>query len=226
MRELPIANFMQYLAGFGIAVVVRLLGLQGAEDLERSARELRIDEGVLQRDDQAVAPEWGDEPWESGGRQENQVIRALNRQPKRSHVLQPLAKETVKFLVAGLDLDHVLQPVRHRLGMVLTFGSARRSQSATKNAGRRLSTHSGGSNAMTRSVQGHLEAQPSIGVHRLRVRRENCHSAAEIAAAVGGTKLLVRLGPIRRDPPSTQMLPDLPRRYRRNRSGARSRAGT
>ena len=58
MRKFAIANFVQYLPGLGIAVVVLLLCLQRAENFQCSARKLRIDKGVLQRDDQAVASEW------------------------------------------------------------------------------------------------------------------------------------------------------------------------
>ena len=47
MRKLAVAHFMQDLAGLGVAVVVHFLGLQGAENLQCSARKLRIDEGVL-----------------------------------------------------------------------------------------------------------------------------------------------------------------------------------
>jgi hypothetical protein len=48
-------HFVQDFAGLGIAVVVHFLGLTGAKNLQCSARKLRINEGVLQRDDQAVA---------------------------------------------------------------------------------------------------------------------------------------------------------------------------
>jgi hypothetical protein len=47
MGKFAISHFVQYLAGLGIAVVVLLLCLQCAENLQCSARKLRIDEGVL-----------------------------------------------------------------------------------------------------------------------------------------------------------------------------------
>ncbi len=47
MCELAVAFFMQDLAGLGVAVVVDLFGLQGAENLERSAGKVGIDQGVL-----------------------------------------------------------------------------------------------------------------------------------------------------------------------------------
>jgi hypothetical protein len=99
---------VQDLAGLGIAVVINFFGLPGAENLQRSACKLRIDKGVLQRDNQAVASERGDEPWKSSARHEHQVIRACDRQPERGHVLECLAKQTIKFLVAGLNLGHLL----------------------------------------------------------------------------------------------------------------------
>ena len=107
MRKFAVAHLMVYLAGLGIAVVVLFLRLQGAQDLQCSARKVRIYEDVLQRDDQAVASERSYEPREAGGRQENHVIRACHRQAERSHVLKRLAKQTIEFLVAGLDLDNV-----------------------------------------------------------------------------------------------------------------------
>src|SRR6516164_7208857 len=42
------------------------------------------------------------------------MVRTLDRQTQRSHVLQRLMKETVEFFVACPDLDHVLEPFRHR----------------------------------------------------------------------------------------------------------------
>ena len=107
MRKFAVAHFMQDLAGLGIAVVVFFLCLQGAEYLQCAAGKLRIDQGVLQRDDQAVASKRSDKPRQTGGRQENHVIRARNRQAECRHVLERLAKQTIEFFVAGLDLDNV-----------------------------------------------------------------------------------------------------------------------
>jgi len=47
---------------FGIAVWIIVLGLQRTQNLERSAGEFRIDQYILQRNDQAIAAEWSDEP--------------------------------------------------------------------------------------------------------------------------------------------------------------------
>ena len=152
MRQFAVAHFVQYLAGLGIAVVVVFLCLQGAENLQCSARKLRIDEGVLQRDDQAVASERRDEPGKPGGRQENHMIRACHRQAERGHVLERLAKQAIKFLVAGPDLDNVFQPVRQSSRRGATCGCARCSRSAKQNAGRRLPGYREGSNAMARPV--------------------------------------------------------------------------
>ena len=62
MRELAIAQLVQDLARLGIAIRIVLLGLQRAEDIQRAARELGIDQDVLQRDDQTVAAEGRHEP--------------------------------------------------------------------------------------------------------------------------------------------------------------------
>src|ERR1700693_5919637 len=59
MCKFTVPYFVQYLAWLGIAVIVFFLRLQGAENLQCSARELRIDKDILQRDDQGVASERG-----------------------------------------------------------------------------------------------------------------------------------------------------------------------
>ena len=48
MREFAVAQFVHDLARFGVAIVVALLRLPAAEHVERAARELRIDQDVLQ----------------------------------------------------------------------------------------------------------------------------------------------------------------------------------
>jgi len=108
MRKLTIAHFMQYLAGLGIAVCVLVRRLQGAEDLQCSAAKLRIDQRVLQRDDQAVASKRRDKPREAGGGQKDHMIGVANRQAECCHVLQRLAKQAVEFLIASPDFDDVL----------------------------------------------------------------------------------------------------------------------
>src|SRR4029077_4504830 len=99
---------MQDLAGLGVAVVVNFFGLPRAENLQCSACKLRIDKVVLQRDNQAVASERGDEPWKPGGGQKTGVLRACDREPGAAQFPEALAKQTIKFLVAGRDLGHVL----------------------------------------------------------------------------------------------------------------------
>jgi hypothetical protein len=38
-------------------------------------------------------------------------------QAERSHILERLAEQAIKFLVAGANLDDVFQPIRQRLGV-------------------------------------------------------------------------------------------------------------
>jgi hypothetical protein len=71
----------------------------------------------LQRNEQDIATERGDEPRQSRGGYKDRVVRFSDRQTERRHVLQGLAKETVELFVAGLDLGHRLQLFRHRLGV-------------------------------------------------------------------------------------------------------------
>ena len=80
MGELAVAHLVQDLPGLSVTVVVPILGLKRAQDVERAAGEVWIDQQVLQRNDQAVPAERGDKPRQAGGRQENQVIRADDRQ--------------------------------------------------------------------------------------------------------------------------------------------------
>jgi len=46
------------------------------------------------------------------------MVRALDRQTERGHVLQRLVEETVEFFVAALNLGHNLQPLRHSPGVL------------------------------------------------------------------------------------------------------------
>ena len=62
MRKLAVAQFVEDFSRFGIAVWVILFGLQRAQNLQGSAGEFRIDQDVLQRNDQAVAAERSNEP--------------------------------------------------------------------------------------------------------------------------------------------------------------------
>ena len=53
--------------------------------------------------------------------------------------------------------------------------------------------------------EGDLKAEPPVGVHRLcrRMRRGDCHRAAEVAVAVGRAQMLARFRPIRGDAAAT-----------------------
>jgi hypothetical protein len=70
MRKLATPQFMEDFARFGVAVWIIALGLQRTPNFQRPAGEFRIDQDILQRNDQAIAPEGSDEPWQSGSRQE------------------------------------------------------------------------------------------------------------------------------------------------------------
>jgi hypothetical protein len=86
----------------------------GAKNLQCSARKLRINRVFCNETIKLSRPKGAMNPRKGRGRHEDHVIRASDRQPERRHVLDCLAKQTIKFLVAGLDLGHVLEPVRHR----------------------------------------------------------------------------------------------------------------
>src|SRR5262249_46366884 len=80
MRKLAVAQFVEDFAWFGIAVRIIVLGLQRAQNFQRPAREFRVDQYILQRNDQAVAAKRGDEPRQSSSRQEHHMVRAPDRQ--------------------------------------------------------------------------------------------------------------------------------------------------
>src|SRR6186997_2117056 len=121
VRQLAVSYLVQDLSGLGVTVVVLLARLQSTQDLERPFGEIRIYQQILQRDDQAVPTEWGDEPRQSRGGQENHMIRALDRQPEGGHVVDRLMPQAIKLLVAGADLGYGLLPLDQRLGMLGPF---------------------------------------------------------------------------------------------------------
>ena len=67
-------------------------------------RELRMHDGVLQRDDQAVATEQCDKPWQASGRDELDMVGPLKRQPQGRHIVNGLGEGGCEGVVAGLDL--------------------------------------------------------------------------------------------------------------------------
>src|SRR5262249_49414545 len=110
VREFAIAKFVEDLAWFSIAIWIVTFRLQRAQDLQRAARELRVDKRILQRNEQTIAAKWSDEPRQSSSRHENHMIRTLDRQTECRHVLERLMKQTIKFFVACRDFRNRLQP--------------------------------------------------------------------------------------------------------------------
>src|SRR5215471_13675726 len=123
MRELTVAQFVEDLSRLCIAVGVVFRRLQRAEEIQSTTSELRIDQVVLQRGDEAVAPEWGDEPGKAGRRQERLAIPRLDRKAERGHVLECRAKQPVELLVARLNFGDGLQPVSQPLSMLGLFAA-------------------------------------------------------------------------------------------------------
>ena len=95
------------------------------------------------------------------------MIRACDRQAERSHILECLAKQAIKFLVAGLNLDDVFQPVRHRLGVArlvaVPDAVSRRSKMPVAVRQRIEKT----AMPCLARFEGDLEAEPAVGVHCL-----------------------------------------------------------
>src|SRR5262249_848420 len=201
MRELAVPQFVKDFAWFGIAIWIVLLGLQRAQNLERAASEFRIDQRVLQRNDQAVAAEGSNEPWQPGGGEKHDVVGSLDRQTQRGHVLQRLMEETVEFLVAGPDLDHCFQPFRHRLGMAgfVNFPEAlgRRAQLLLAILERIEQARVPGLARLERN----LEAQSPIGGNSLARCVHYCdrHRALKILVRIGRANPLPSFRPFRGD---------------------------
>ena len=149
MRQFAVAQLVHDLARLGVAIVVALLRLPAAQHVQRAAGELRIDQDVLQRHDQAVAAERRHEPRQAGGGHEHHVVGARDRQAQRRHVLDRLAIAAIELLVAGADLQHRLLPVGCRWHAPLAPDA--RSRAAHGNGGCRRSGRRAGSNARSRS---------------------------------------------------------------------------
>src|SRR6266446_8124560 len=201
MRKLAAPQFVEDLAWFSITVWIIILGLQRTQNLQRAAGEFRIDQYILQRNDQAIAAEGSDEPRQSRGRQKDRMARAPDRQTQRGHVLQRLAKETVEFLVARLDLDHCLEPFahRHRIAGLVTFREAvwRRVKALLAVLQHVEQT---GVPRLAR-LKRHFEAEPPIGENSFArcARDGDCYRAVKISVRIGGAQPLPSLRPFRRD---------------------------
>src|SRR5216684_3362794 len=81
VSKLSVANLVQDLARLCVTVVVLILCLEGAQEVEGATSEIWMDQNVLQRSDQAVPA-------------------------KRSHIFKRLAIKAVELLVAASDREH------------------------------------------------------------------------------------------------------------------------
>src|SRR6202040_850722 len=115
VREFTAPQLVENLTWLSISVRIIVCGLKRAKELQRCACEMRINQNVLQRDNQAVSSKRRDKPRKSGGRHEGPTIGNFYRETKRSHVLQGTPKHTIKLLVAGPNLRNSLQPLCHHL---------------------------------------------------------------------------------------------------------------
>src|SRR5258708_19919233 len=128
------------------------------------------------------------------------MVRALDRQGKRGHVLQRLAEQAVEFLVAGLDLGYGFKPLRHRLRVVrlvalpnailwrveMFLAILQRVEQATMPS--------------LAWPKRDLEAEASVGRDSFArsARHRCCHGAVKILVRIGGAEPLPPLRPFRR----------------------------
>src|SRR5262249_17176680 len=135
--------------------------------------------------------------WQPGSRQEDDMVGSLDWQPQRGHVLQRLAKKTVKFLVTGLDLDYRLQPFRHHFGMARFVSLP---EAIERRPELLLTILEGIEQAcvpgLTR-LQRYLEAQSPIGGNRLARCMQDCdrHRTLKIPVRIGRANPLPSLRP-------------------------------
>src|ERR1700730_17052242 len=102
---------MQDLAGFRVAPVIHVTGLELPQLLKCSAREAGIYHHVLEANDETVAAEYSHEPWDSGRRQPFILIRVLIVKPQSTHIFDRLPKDTV-YVFVGRDEDgRLLEPL-------------------------------------------------------------------------------------------------------------------
>src|SRR5262245_2395960 len=125
------------------------------------------------------------------------MVRALDRQTQRSHVLQRLVKETVEFFVACFDLDHGLEPFRHRrekAGLVSFPDTIARRMKLLLAILERIQQT--GMPSLAR-LKRDLEAEPSIGGNGLARCTRYCdrQRAVKITVRIRGTKPLPALRP-------------------------------
>ncbi len=198
VREFTVTKLVHDLAGFGVAEIIAFLRLPAAQHIQRSAREFRIDQYVLQRNDQAVAAERRHEPGQPGGGQEHHVVGALDRQAQRRHVVDRLVEEAIEFLVAGTQFQHRLPPIAVGLGLGRSFGV----HGAIM--GRVIAPVAVGEFVQQATVplaagrQPDLETQAAVGEHGARVALadRNGNGAGKVDVAVGGAQGLARLRPV------------------------------
>jgi hypothetical protein len=87
VREFTAPQLVENLAWLSISVRIIVRRLKRAKELQRCAREMRINQNVLQPDKQGIASERRDKLRKSGGRHEGPTIGNFDREAKRSHVL-------------------------------------------------------------------------------------------------------------------------------------------
>ena len=197
MREFAVAEFVQDLAGFGVAVVVALLCLISAEDLKRAGGEAGIDDHGLQRDDQRVTAEQGDEPGQAGGGDEDHVVHAFERQAECGHVLHALVVGAVELLVAGLDLQHGALPFVHA-ALVVGGGDGEAAVAGGADAPVAVDQVVGEvAGPGLAGLHGDVEAEAAIGVDRglAAAGHADDQAATEIPVAVDDAQLLARRRP-------------------------------
>src|SRR6516164_11034100 len=125
------------------------------------------------------------------------MVRAFDRQAQRSHVLQRLVKETVEFFVACFDLDHGLEPFRHRRE---TAGLVSCPDTIARRAKLLLAILEHIEQARMPSLarlKRDLEAEPSVGGNGLARCPRYCdrQRAVKIPVRIRGTKPLPPLRP-------------------------------
>ena len=169
MRQFAVAQLVHDLAGLGVAIVVRRLGLPAAQNIQRAAGEFRIDQMFCSETIRLSRPNGAMNQGSPAAGTNTMLIGAVDRQPQRRHVVDRLVVEAVKLLVAGADLQHRLLPVRQRFGVVRRPMIDRQQSRSGRNMSLAV-----GQRVEQAAMPGRpgskidLEAEPAVGIDRGR----------------------------------------------------------
>ena len=200
--QLAEADLVGDLAGLGVAPVVHFGGLQLGQLLEGAKGEGAVEERALQAHDQAVAPEYGDEPGHARRREPHVGLEVVVVEAQRPQVLHRLVVEAVDVLVGRAQrCDLPEPPVLQGLGL-------RRAQAPLQMAPWRPGHLDVGQDVVAARVpdlarlDAHVEGDAPVGVvgSGTVVGEAVDEPAGEVVVDVAGLELALLRPPLGHDP--------------------------